>query len=267
MPKLNSLLFIIVAALLLGKTISSICVNDPDTESKEVAVASTAIESPQKPSPVVTAPAVKQETRVSPTQTVPTVNRTSFVTNQYKLGPGTRVLLIGDSLGGGLKSPLGSAIQKTGASFNAIVQDGMTIADFASSKGRMTSAFNNALETMRPTIVLVSLGTNDDYNRNSMRSVIVSTGILKRKFQSVGATAYWIGPPTLGTYCYKDKAGRDICHDPTGHVTPFLQQFLTSNFFDSRPIQMARWDGLHPTPKEFAQTWTPAIMNWMTRTA
>lgn len=162
-----------------------------------------------------------------------------------------RVLLIGDSLGVGLQGPLGTLVRKNGGTFDAVVKNSQTFQSFA--VGEMKTPLEEALRN-NPDIIYVSLGTNDDYARNYAQRAYGFLQTLKARLEQTGAKIIWIGPPTLGTY-----GGRD----PTGEFIPLLEQTCANGYFDSRPLNLQRSDGLHPTGGEYRR-WANAIY---TRTA
>jgi hypothetical protein len=206
------------------------------------------------PAPVVTPVLARTETDDSFTRLVKNA--------QKQRANSTRVLLIGDSLVAGLKNPLQQFFRQQGAQTEVLAQDGKRIASFTSKKGDMRDAFREAL-AKHPDIVLICLGTNDSYgNVASMPGIIRSVQIMNHAIRKTGARLYWIGPPTLGRYCGKRKDGTTFCHDPHAPVTPLLKQVYREQFFDSRMLEMKRWDGLHPTSSEFDR-WSHEISRWI----
>ena len=100
---------------------------------------------------------------------------------------------------------------------------------------------------MRPTYIIISLGTNDlGYKDYSRRETAIQT-ILSR----VGSIPYvWIGP--LPWKKIKDRTIVDLIRDCTGE----------GRFFDSSSVVASRADGIHPTRQGAAQ-WVDKIVEWM----
>jgi len=99
----------------------------------------------------------------------------------------------------------------------------------------------------RPTIVVISLGTNDEYlNATAGRAESDELNSLVSQIKSVGATISWVGPPPLPpTY-----SG----NHPSGVVIPMIASAASSqgfNFFPGNQLNIPRQsaDKLHPTPR------------------
>lgn len=155
------------------------------------------------------------------------------------------VLLIGDSMVGGLGARFNDYAVKNDFEFHSIVWNGSTTRDWA-----IASDLQYQIERLHPTYILISLGTNDlgyrDYGR---REEAVRT-ILSR----VGDIPYtWIGP--LPWNKVKDRTIVDVIRGCTGE----------ERFFDSSFTACSRVDGVHPT-RQGAAGWADAIAEWMSRT-
>jgi lysophospholipase L1-like esterase len=189
-----------------------------------------------------------------PTRAVqPTDRTTSTETKSAVIKPGTRVLLIGDSLVvGGLEPPLTKLLREAGATVDTIAKNGRTIASFAN--GDMASDFDAALKR-RPDVIIISLGTNDEFGGQGYRTTALDSllTILDNIKKSGIKNLFWIGPPTLGEYNH---------HSPSGEITPMLKEVMTRNFFDTRSMDLHRPDNIHPTRPEFNR-WAQAVFGWM----
>ena len=100
---------------------------------------------------------------------------------------------------------------------------------------------------MRPTYIIISLGTNDlGYKDYSRRETAIQT-ILSR----VGNIPYvWVGP--LPWRKIKDRTIVDVIRECTGE----------GRFFDSSSVIASRADGIHPT-RQGAALWVDKIVEWM----
>jgi hypothetical protein len=150
----------------------------------------------------------------------------------------SRVFLLGDSLAVGLATPLRKLAQDSQCAFEAMAVGGTTVHQWANSE-----KLKAALEKFKPTLVLVSLGTNDAYSpKLAPEALVADTEKLIKTLMDAGAEVVWIGPPSLpATYS-----------SPNYHATlrPELLEALAKvpkYWIDSRPLQLPRFDALHPT--------------------
>ncbi len=152
------------------------------------------------------------------------------------------VLLIGDSMADGLGTRFNDYAVKNGFEFHSIVWYGSTTRDWA-----IAADLQYQIERVRPTYIIISLGTNDlGYKDYSRRETAIQT-ILSR----VGDIPYvWIGP--LPWHKVKDRTIVNVIRDCTGE----------GRFFDSSSVIASRADGIHPTRQGAAQ-WVDKIVEWM----
>lgn len=160
--------------------------------------------------------------------------------------PTSRILLVGDSLAEGLKVRLAHLAQTAGAPFRSMSRNSTRIASF--SRDPDLSA---AIYDYRPTLVLVSLGTNDSALADPLAES-AELDVLIRLVTSLGAALVWIDPPSL----------------PTLPRSALVRQMLSKSAaaaevgmrrFDSTQIKMARApDSIHCTPSGYS-TWADAI--------
>lgn len=110
------------------------------------------------------------------------------------MGPGSKVLLIGDSLAVGLAPPLGALAKDAKVQLASMGRTGTTIN--AWSGGALGAELNAKLAEFKPGLVLVSLGTNDEYlSPASLARVKDDTERLLRLLEPYPVV--WILPPTL----------------------------------------------------------------------
>lgn len=106
------------------------------------------------------------------------------------LVPGSRVLLLGDSLAQGLAAPLRQLAVEAGLVFQADGRVGTRIADW-SSQPWLAQAL-----AFKPTITLISLGTNDMKMTNPLSEQPALVRIVQSLIAARSAIV-WITPPTM----------------------------------------------------------------------
>lgn len=170
---------------------------------------------------------------------------------------GARLLLIGDSLSVGLRRRLEGSAGATGVTFQHLGKEG-TRTDQWAGDGEWGQALQRTLQTFRPTVVMVSLGTNDEAPRKGQpaleilpRQRVALTRLLGR-LRTDGARVLWIGPPGNA---FMDPAYRRGIRALVGEAS----------YFPSEGMAIPRaGDGLHPTGAAYV-AWGDAIWAWATR--
>ena len=159
--------------------------------------------------------------------------------------PGQVVLLIGDSMCDGLGRRLADYAAENGFEFHCVVWYGSTSKSWATTRD-----LSYHINRVRPTFIIMSLGTNDmGYHDYSQREIWIQE--ILRQF---GDTPYlWVGPLTWNRV--KDRTIVDVIRRNTGE----------RRFYDSTPVYCQRLDGIHPTFAA-AANWVDRIAGWMTRT-
>jgi lysophospholipase L1-like esterase len=167
-----------------------------------------------------------------------------------KIKPGeSRVLLIGDSLAVGLAPPMRSLAAESNVEFFSLAKEGTRIDQWAS--GSWSAQLDAALASFAPTLVLVSLGTNDEYMMgDAVTRQAPFLEALLAKLRDAGAEVVWIGPPTLPK--------------PTNGIVAMLVAAIPdTNYFPSSSLAIPRAsDGIHSTPRGYAG-WAGSIWSWM----
>jgi lysophospholipase L1-like esterase len=161
-----------------------------------------------------------------------------------KVHAGTRLLLIGDSLAVGLAPQLKALAAEQKVPFLGTATVSTRIDQWAQS-----AALQQTLSAFRPTLVLVSLGTNDEYLTGN--AVQRQSPYLDQLLQRLApAEVVWIGPPTLPK--------------PSNGIVAFLQSKIpASQYFPSQTLQIPRApDRIHPTAKGYA-AWAGALWQWL----
>jgi lysophospholipase L1-like esterase len=160
------------------------------------------------------------------------------------VAPGSRVLLVGDSLAVGLGPPLRSAFTRAGADFLALAKSGTTMTYWIAGAPR--ASVEAALGSFSPTLVLVSLGTNDSYGARSDEQLRSDVAAVHALATSRGAEMAWILPPSLPK---PDRVG------------PLVRQAGLHGFESSRlPLRQA--DGIHPSGRGYAG-WAEHVFAWL----
>lgn len=167
-----------------------------------------------------------------------------------KLAASSRVLLVGDSLAVGLSAPIGALARDSKVPFEAIGQVGSTIQQWG-GVATLNAALRGKLVAFKPTLVLVSLGTNDEYlSADAAAKEKPALEALVALIQQSGAELGWIGPPTLPR--------------PTNGTVAMIQSVVReSAYFHSERFVIPRaGDQLHPTVKGYAG-WAGSIWAWL----
>ena len=164
---------------------------------------------------------------------------------------GDKLLLIGDSLAVGLAAPLGELARDKGVSYAHLGKVGSTVREWATD-----TPLNRELRARlaeRPTVTLVSLGTNDEYL--SRAAADAELPLLDNLLALIGGSSAdygWIGPPRL------PRAGNGFAGAIQAKVNP-------GRYFHSEELQIPRaGDQLHPTVRGYCG-WAGQIWLWLAR--
>lgn len=159
-------------------------------------------------------------------------------------------VLVGDSMGVGLTSPLRMA----GMPIHSIALQGTTV-EYWTKQG--AAALQAALAT-KPGAVLVALGTNDAFNGDSYApraSAAVDKLIVA--IRATGAEIYWISPPKLPA-SYGGKAPSQAVLDA---IREAVQKAPDVFWIESSDLTIPRSaDGLHPTGAGYSY-WSDIIVD------
>lgn len=157
----------------------------------------------------------------------------------------TRLLLIGDSLAQGLMPHMRELAAEEGiAAF-----DGRGVVGSRLDQWSDSAWLDETLASFGPTLVLVSLGTNDEATApGAVARQADDLETLLAKIASAGATIAWIGPPTLPF--------------PRQGVSEMIEESVRY-YFPSEELEIPRApDGLHPNVQGYAG-WAGAIWSWL----
>lgn len=149
------------------------------------------------------------------------------------LAPGTRLLLIGDSLAQGLATPLKQITTEARVDLVVDARSGTRIDQWANQPW-----LASVVASFRPTVILVSLGTNDMKLADPSTSQKPFLLKLAATLRSTGAHVVWIAPPTMP---FPDQGVRALIR--TAGVPVFGSESLT--------IPRTS-DGIHPTAAGYA---------------
>jgi lysophospholipase L1-like esterase len=172
---------------------------------------------------------------------------------------GQRVLLIGDSLAVGMAPHFAALSKEAGVEFKALATVGTRIDQWASSK-----ALQALLENFQPELVLISLGTNDEYMTGDAAKrqapylkqliEVISRYPRKADYGLGPEWIVWIGPPILP----KSAGISQMIQASAG--SPLSPSYY---YFHSEQLQIPRGpDKIHPTALGYAG-WAGAIWHWM----
>lgn len=163
----------------------------------------------------------------------------------------TRLLLLGDSLAVGLIPYIKCLASEQKVAFDGLAVVGTRIDQWAGSQKLVSH-----LASFQPTLVLVSLGTNDSYMRpDAAKRQAPYLETLLSKIAATQPELGWIGPPTLP----QTSIGK-----PDPALRAMLQARIpAADWFSSSALSIPRGpDGLHPTARGYAG-WAGAIWHWL----
>lgn len=164
-----------------------------------------------------------------------------------RLHPGrSRLLLVGDSLAVGLAPHLKALSAEAGIAFDSLAKEGTRIDQWANSQ-----KLQEKLRSFQPTLVLVSLGTNDEYlSAGAPERQAPYLQALLRNIRALAPEVAWIGPPTL------PKA-------TNGVVEMIRSGVPDSHYYPSENLDIARGpDAIHPTARGYA-AWAGSLWRWL----
>lgn len=173
------------------------------------------------------------------------------------LKKGDRVLLVGDSLAVGLQTPLGALAKEYGIAFQGIGIVGTRIDQWSQS-----DVLKQTLETFKPTVVLVSLGTNDAYMMAPPDVYDRQKPYLEQLLTLLESASpraiVWIAPPTLPAAAVSLARVRALIASVHTLLRPRVA------VFPSDRLKLARGpDGIHPVASGYAG-WAGALWQWLT---
>ncbi len=160
------------------------------------------------------------------------------------LARGDRILLVGDSLAQGLGVPLQQLALGSGVDLRSDGRQGTRIDDWAKNPW-----IDQNVALAKPTLVLVSLGTNDMKMANPLTER-ASLDVILKKIASIPARILWISPPTMP---FPDRGARSLLVG--------IPSFRSDGFVIQRGP-----DGIHPTVSAYAG-WAGALWAALLRPA
>ncbi len=169
----------------------------------------------------------------------------AVATRRPKLRADTRLLLIGDSLAAGLHQHMRQLAGEEG-----IAYEGRGVVGSRMDQWVKDPWLPQHLASFQPTMILVSLGTNDAaLGPNAVARQADDFYRLYAMLLDSGADVMWIGPPTLP---FPDAGIPDMIRNEVRY------------YFESEDLDIPRApDHLHPTAAGYAG-WAGAIWRWLT---
>lgn len=172
------------------------------------------------------------------------------ISSRPRLSSDSRVLLIGDSMAQGLLPQVKGLATDSEVPYIGAGIPGTTVLQWLGSDW-----LRRKLLDLKPTHVLIALGTNDAFSGAAPEVVAERAKTLIQNIQEAGAHPIWIGAPSLPeTYAgtRPDPAVLQAIKD----VAPV--------YFSSEEYTIPRGpDSLHPSAAGYAG-WAGAIWNWLT---
>jgi hypothetical protein len=155
---------------------------------------------------------------------------------------GERILLIGDSHAEGFGPHLQRIAERAGYEWTTVAVRGSRVVHWP-------AVLRNLLARTKPSLVLVSLGTNDAVVGDAA-NIDARISELQAAANHADAVLVWISPPTLPVrYPVRHAVQRAVMLSPIA--------------FDSTRIVIARQnDGIHATPEGYA-FWGASLWTWM----
>jgi hypothetical protein len=155
-----------------------------------------------------------------------------------------RILHIGDShLSFGFKSEMARCFKEAGSRFRQKPWKGSRTKSWI-----VSGVAKQLIEEYRPTVVVVTLGTNEMRDGAPVRQMPWIRALIER----IGLrTCYWLGPPPLleDTYGYNDYM--------KDHVAP-------CRYFDARALGLKkRDDGTYHLSRAEGEMWAGLVWQWM----
>jgi lysophospholipase L1-like esterase len=190
--------------------------------------------------------------------------------------PNERVLVIGDSLGVGVQPLLKTAMQARGVQdFSGISVGGTNILQWSDNDYAQGRDMETALAEFRPTLVLISLGTNDEASRGykdwrgrdwnaadlAANRVGPTLNVAAQRSRAIarlarklsGAKSVWLGPPASDPSIWPmDRGFRDL-----------LASTWDGRYFNTEAVAPSKaGDGIHFTGSG-NRVWADAIMAYL----
>jgi len=165
-----------------------------------------------------------------------------------RVRPGeTRLMLVGDSLAVGMAPHFACLSKEQKVPFEALAKVSTRIDQWAASQ-----VLSEHVAQFRPTLVIVSLGTNDAYMMGDVAARQAGPlDQLLAKLTAGGAEVAWVGPPSLPG---KPNAGL---------LALLRERIASSHYFASDALPIPRGpDQLHPTARGYAG-WAGTIWQWL----
>lgn len=156
----------------------------------------------------------------------------------------SRILHFGDShVASGLKATMAQHFRKAGAKYR---QEGWV---GSRSKSWIASGrLRQLVREFRPTVILITLGTNEMKNKVPTRNRCWIRAIVHR-FKE--ATCYWMGPPPL-------------IEDKYGYNEMAMRAVKPCRYFDSRILGLSpRNDGTFHLTRQEGTVWADLVWDWM----
>jgi lysophospholipase L1-like esterase len=172
------------------------------------------------------------------------------VTRRPKIVETTRLMLVGDSLAVGMNPHFKELATAENIPYVSLAKEGTRIDQWDQSAQLLLT-----LDQFQPTLVLVSLGTNDAFTAIDPDSQVEAMSDLIDKLESSGAEVVWIGAPALPD-TYAGRHPNEEMLDAIRGEAPY--------YFASHKLQIPRGpDQLHPTSGGYGG-WAGAVWEWLT---
>jgi len=167
------------------------------------------------------------------------------------LAPHARVLLLGDSLAEGLAGPIEGLATASSVTLRSLHRRGSRIAGWSRDKQLAAT-----LEAYEPTLVLISLGTNDAALEDPEAERGELDLLIRMASRAGSAVVVWLDPPSLPTLPREGIVRSMLDSSDAGREVGMRR-------FDPRPLNLPRSsDQVHLTPSGYKQ-WATALWQWL----
>lgn len=155
---------------------------------------------------------------------------------------GERILLVGDSHAEGIGPLMQRTAERAGYEWTTVAVRGSRVVHWP-------AVLRNLLARTKPSLVIVSLGTNDAVTGDAS-SIDRRIAELQAAVDYADAVLVWVSPPALPIrYPVRHAVQSAVMRSPLA--------------FDSTKIVIARQnDGIHATPEGYA-FWSASVWTWM----
>lgn len=167
------------------------------------------------------------------------------------LAPHSRVLLVGDSMAEGLAGPFEKHAADSAVTFRSLYRRGSRIAGWSRDQ-----QLAGTLQAYEPTVVLVSLGTNDAALEHPEAEKDELDLLIRTVSRAGSAAVVWLDPPSLPTLPREGIVRSMLDASEAAREVGMYR-------YDPRPLSLPRaTDQVHLTPSGYS-SWAQAVWKFL----